>query len=330
MTKICIARLRSGINYTEPLNHIVDSFCEMLRMFKERHPEHEYHYYNFRFGGKRPKRDLEELEASDVIIVPSEAEFTYHVRGIVHGLDVIKSNENVAKAEPFFAGKKLINLRSDRRDNEELYRLTFPNIDFDYDEIDEVDFDGNIHCLKYHFIKDKQKLFDQDYEKIYDFVYWGTDKRKTLGNVDSGDMRHKILKALHKSDKVQGMFIGKYYGFKRDVPFSKLKDILTLLNGGNTTICFNWMDQEATTSRYSESIACGIIPLVWQDYDSTGQFVKEEWQRVNNIDEALDKINYLRYNRQNDWEEVEGNFLKDLKSVEEYYQSFEKSLLEKL
>ena len=72
--KICIARLRSGDNFIEPLNHIMDSFYYLLREFKNKHPEHEFTYYNFGFNQK-PVRNVEAVERADVIIIPTEAEF---------------------------------------------------------------------------------------------------------------------------------------------------------------------------------------------------------------------------------------------------------------
>ena len=34
--KITIARLRSGVNYKRPLDHIIDSFCYLLKRFQKK------------------------------------------------------------------------------------------------------------------------------------------------------------------------------------------------------------------------------------------------------------------------------------------------------
>jgi hypothetical protein len=39
--KISYARLRSGVNYKGPLRNIIDSFCELHKMFIERNPKYK-------------------------------------------------------------------------------------------------------------------------------------------------------------------------------------------------------------------------------------------------------------------------------------------------
>ena len=45
--KITIARLRSGTNYKEPLNDIMDSFYELYKKYQIQRPQYQYGYYNF-------------------------------------------------------------------------------------------------------------------------------------------------------------------------------------------------------------------------------------------------------------------------------------------
>lgn len=328
--KIAIARLRSGTSYVEPLNHIIDSFCECLKAFIKNHPEHEYLYYNFSWG-KKPHRDVKAIKNADVIIIPSEAEFTYHIPGAIHTLDLAKSNEELDKIEPYFKGKTVIVLRSDRRDNEELYRDTL-GYQWQYDEIDEIDFQNNIHSLKYYFIKEMSKLFDDISEKKYDFCYWGSDKRNGIDGKPSGDERHIILKEIYKNPDITSYFIGRFYGFERHQKMQKLRKIIPVISSARTTLCFNWMDSRATTSRYIEAVACGTIPLVWKDYDCTGIFVKDEWQRVRSVEELIDKVNGLRDNGifEAKFKQIEESFLKNLKPKEEYLSDFDRVLTEKL
>ena len=44
--KITIARLRSGTNYKEPLNDIMDSFYELYKKYQIQRPQYQYGYYN--------------------------------------------------------------------------------------------------------------------------------------------------------------------------------------------------------------------------------------------------------------------------------------------
>lgn len=327
MTKICIARLRSGSNYTEPLCDIPDSFYELMKMYRDRHPEHEYLYYNFGYG-QRPIRNNKAIQDADVIVIPSEAEFLYHVPGAIHTLDLKRSNERLDEIRPYFNGKKVLILRSDRRDDEELYATKlFPGLDITYTTIDEIDFGSNVHGMKYHFIKDVPTLFEV--EKKYDFCYWGSDKRKTIDGKISGDQRHVILKQIRKSN-LRTMMIGRFHGIERDVRYSKLRDILQYLRASYTTLCFNWMDPKATTARYVEAIACGMIPFVWQDYDCTNTYHIEQWQRVNTFEEFVDKVELCAYNPV--WfKRVEENLLEHvIKTPEEYYTQFEQLMKERL
>lgn len=324
--KICIARLRSGANYVEPLNDIMDSFYELLKVYRARHPEHEFSFYNFGFGQKHT-RDVLAIEQADVIIIPSEAEFKYHIPGAIHTLDIKKSNQLLDDARPYFENKKVILLRSDRRDDEELYRTkVFPNQNITYETIDECDF-GNVHGMKYHFIKRTNPLFE--IEKSIDFCYWGSDKRKTIDGQLSGDVRHIVLKQIKKSD-LNTFFIGLFYGFDRDMKWGKMKEILPHLRASRSTLCFNWMDSKATTSRYIEAVACGMIPFVWQDYDSTGIYEIQDWQRVESYEDFVDKSHRFLYTKDR-FEEVEYNLTQlCIVSPDEYYQRFDELMKEKL
>lgn len=320
--KICIARLRSGDNFTEPLNHIMDSFYYLLRQYVNNHPEHEFTYYNFGFNQK-PKRDVSAIEAADVIVIPSEAEFTYHIPGAIHTLDLKKSNERLEEIKSYFNNKRVIILRSDRRDDIDLYQqYVFLNQNIDYRVIDEIDF-GNIHGMKYHFIKQQNRLF-ADTSKVHDFVYWGSDKRKSPGGANSGDIRHKILKEIYKSEDIHSFFIGRFYGFKRDRQWSKMKDIIPIIQKSYTTLCFNWMDNTATTSRYVEALACGCLPLVWQNYDANNTFVSDEFQRIWSYEEFCDKLSYIVNGKYDTvFKNAHDKFIQVLKTPEEYYTMFD-------
>jgi hypothetical protein len=324
--KICIARLRSGDNFVEPLNQIMDSFYYLLREYKAKHPEHEFTYYNFGFNQK-PVRNVESIEAADVILIPSEAEFTYHTPGSIHTLDLAKSNAKLEEVKPYFNNKRVILLRSDRRDDIDLYQqYVFPTHNIEYRVIDEIDF-GNIHGMKYHFIKNMASL-DADTEKVHDFVYWGSDKRKSPGGAPSGDIRHKIFKQIYKDEDINSYFIGRFYGFRRDRQWSKMKDIVPIIQKSYSTLCFNWMDSKATTSRYVEALACGCIPFVWQNYDEDDTFVADDFQRVWMFEDFKDKLSYIVNDNKYDtvFNTIEEKFKKVLKSPEEYYTMFESLL----
>ena len=85
-------------------------------------------------------------------------------------------------------------------------------------------------------------------------------------------------------------FIGRFSTVKRDMKPDTMRNIMPILNQSRYTLCFNWKDNTATTSRYHEALASGIIPMVFEDYDSTGILVKDDWQRVKSAEELDEKI----------------------------------------
>ena len=100
-----------------------------------------------------------------------------------------------------------------------------------------------------------------------------------------------LEKKIEKSDDIESFMIGRFYNMNRNMKMSKMIDIVPILTLGRRTICFNWKSNTATTSRYIEALACGIVPLVWQDYDSTRKMGTQSWQRMENISSSKDMAN---------------------------------------
>ena len=325
--KITIARLRSGINYKRPLDHIIDSFCYMLKRFQVKHSEFDYGVYNYNYD-KAHRRKPDDIPNSDIIIIPSENEFHYHIPNYIDPKNLEKSNTAIKEHFKDLKDKHIIILRSDRGDDENLYRnYTFKDNPIRKISIlDETDIPGNIHQLKYHFIKDavgdKENL-----KKPYLFTYWGTEKRRDVGGVNSGDQRHTILKQIQEGmGRYHTRFIGRFSTVKRDMKPDSMKNILPILNQSKYTLCFNWKDNKATTSRYHEALASGIIPMVYGLYDSTGILVKDDWQRVESPEELDEKIMNTNYREK--YNEIHNIYKKSLLTKDQIYDSFESKLLE--
>ena len=325
--KITIARLRSGVNYKRPLDHIIDSFCYMLKRFQVKHSEFDYGVYNYNYD-KAHRRKPDDIPNSDIIIIPSENEFHYHIPNCIDPKNLEKSNTAIKEHFKDLKDKHIIILRSDRGDDENLYRnYTFKDNPIRKISIlDETDIPGNIHQLKYHFIKDavgdKENL-----KKPYLFTYWGTEKRRDVGGVNSGDQRHTILKQIQEGmGRYHTRFIGRFSTVKRDMKPDSMKNILPILNQSKYTLCFNWKDNKATTSRYHEALASGIIPMVYGLYDSTGILVKDDWQRVESPEELDEKIMNTNYREK--YNEIHNIYKKSLLTKDQIYDSFESKLLE--
>ena len=316
--KITIARLRSNVKYNGPLETVLDSFFENYVKWMKANPQHEYRTYNVSFGKDRPKRTPENIDWADVIVIPSDSEFRYHGELQMNPKDLAKSESHMEKILPFFQGKTVIMWRSDRGDTEELYRSFLPDIK-NFITIDEVDFSGNIHGMKYHFIQTlKNPLADIiGTEKTIDFAYWGRMKH--------GNDREKTIRKIYRSELSTVMVGGFPSGVKRQAAWIKdWKQLYPMLEPARCTLCFNWIDQTATTSRYPEALSIGIVPMVWKDYDSNNTYNIDDWQRVSSSEEFVKKVLQLRNEDffESKLEEYRTNYKKVLLSEEEYFDRF--------
>ena len=320
--KITIARLRSNVKYNGPLETVLDSFFENYVKWMKANPQHEYRTYNVSFGTDRPKRTPENIEWADVIVIPSDSEFRYHGELQMNPKDLAKSESHMEKILPFFEGKTVIMWRSDRGDTEELYRSFLPDIK-NFTTIDEVGFSGNIHGMKYHFIQTlKNPLAEMiGTEKTIDFAYWGRMKH--------GNDREKTIRKIYRSELSTVMVGGFPSGVKRQAAWIKdWKQLYPMLEPARCTLCFNWIDQTATTSRYPEAMSIGMIPFVWQDYDSNNTYNIDPWQRITSSEDFIEKSLLLRNQNffEKKLEEYRDNYSKVLLSQEEYFKLFSEKM----
>ena len=324
--KICIASLSKRIIYNDILEHAMDDFYESLRYYVNNNPQHEYSYYNFSFG-KGAKRDSTVIKEAEVIIFPAVQEFVYFTE-VMHPKDVEKIREKVRALFLYLNNKHIIMMSQDRHVNEELIMTkTFENKvkPKSFQTIDEMDFTCCLQGLKYHFIMNSYRF---PIDKDIDFIYWGSDKRKypNPGNgkaKESGDDRYNIIKAVHKHPEIKSTIIGRWpSGIKVERKWISMKEIVGYLDRSISTLCFNWIDQTALTGRYHESIACGMYPFVWKDYDTNNILVSDEFQRVLTKDDFYDKIEEVKKDRKY-FEKVQNDFLNRLPSEDEYYKEFE-------
>jgi hypothetical protein len=319
---ITIARLRSFVKYEGPLKTVLDSFFENYVKWMKDHPEHNYDTYNCSFDGTRPKRTPETIEWADVIVIPSDSEFRYHGELQMNPKDLATSQSHIEKIAPYFEGKTVIMFRSDRGDTEELYRSFLPNIK-KFVTIDEIDFSGNIHGMKYHFIQRlKNPISDLMFEgKSVDFGYWGRMKH--------GNDREKTIRKIYRSQLSTVMIGGFPSGVQRQSKWIKdWRKLYPLLEPARSTLCFNWLDPHATTSRYPEALSIGIVPFVWQDYDIDNTYNIDPWQRVQTFEELEEKILELRDPTffDNKLEEYRNNYSKVLLSEDQYFEEFAKKM----
>jgi hypothetical protein len=240
--------------------------------------------------------------------------------------DLETSNNYIEEIKPHMEGKHIIMWRSDRGDTEELYREeTFNGVTLgDFNTIDEIDFPANIHGMKYHFIQTLKNPLAQmlPTKKDKDFAYWGRMK--------DGDDRGKIIRKLYRDPNITQVLVGGFpSGVKRDAKWIKEWNILyPMIERAKCTLCFNWRDPTATTSRYPEALSVGLVPLVWQDYDKNNTYSITDWQRIDSFETLKQRIQEL----QND--EIYNQAITDFNSYykeilptqQEYYEMFTKRM----
>ncbi len=294
--KIVCARLRSNVRYTGPLETVLDSFFYLYDLWMKQHPEHTYGTYNLSFDRKKkPQRNANVFKDADVVIIPSDSEFRYHGALQIDPRDLETSNNFIEEIKPHMEGKTVIMWRSDRGDTEELYRNeTFKGVTLgDFNTMDEIDFPANIHGMKHHFIKEAffnnplASLMGTDLPQI-DFAYWGRMK--------DGDDRGKIIRQLYRDPDITQILVGGFpSGVKRQASWIKeWNELFSYVSKARCTLCFNWRDPTATTSRYPEALAVGLVPLVWQDYDRNNTYAIEKFQRVTSFEMLREKIIALK------------------------------------
>ena len=282
---------------------------------------------------------------ADYVVVLSDAEYTFHVPGRIDPLHLDRTNMHLNNIRKIIDGKHIIVCRSDRADDENLYRVyTFHNNNIELSFIDECDFVGGIHTLKYYFISEYITKHNIPFDKEYDFVYWGSSKRHSVretppeelfkyGDIiekgkESDDERDRILRDIRmKKNKLDTFFIGSVIG-NSDYSFtSNMKEIIPMMCKGNETLCFNWPGyDDYTTSRYNEALACGVIPLVWKKYDINNTLVFDDWQRCYSFEEAHKKIKDLQDKdfREITFNKIHEDYLNKIEDKTYYIKRFDK------
>ena len=288
--KVTIARLRSNVKYEKPLYTVLDSYFELLKNWMSAREDIEFQFYNVSFDGTRPKRELKE---TDVWIIPSDAEYMYYdSKRSLDPRDIEKSNKHIEALRPYVDGKHVIMLCSDRGDTEELFRTkTFEGINLaSFTTIDEIDFPANVHGMKYHFISALHTPLTDMIEPQKDFIYWGRMK-------DDSD-RTKFMRQVYRDPDLSQIMIGGFpSGVQRDHKWIKnWPELFTHAKEAKCTMCFNWKDMTATTSRYIEALACGVIPLVWKTYDTNNTYNIADWQRCNSFEDFKARALDIRQN----------------------------------
>ncbi len=332
--KICIFSLRNKIKYEKLMQNIggMDCYALCLKYLVVNNPEHEFSYYNFSFDNNVPT-EAKAVKDADVIIIPAVKEFLYF-NGSIHGLYCKRTQEALGKLLKYLNKKCIIVLSLDTAVNKELLmEKSFENRvkPSSIHDINSNDFKLGLCGLRYHFIKramrQNKTLLEPDTSKIYDFVYWGSDKRKGV-NGKSEDTRHEIIRDIQQSGKIKTYIVGRWPKTTKievDLKWSPMRDLAPVLKRGISTICWNWINQKAMTARYQEAIACGIFPFVWGDFDKDNRIIHSSFQRVHSIDEYFKKLKVIKMDFKY-YKTVERHFLENLPSTLDYVKAFNRKV----
>jgi hypothetical protein len=151
--------------------------------------------------------------------------------------------------------------------------------------------------------------------------------------VPSNDYRNTLLKKVKHSPLITSNMIGYFDSFKYDVKFDKsILNVMPEISKGRATICFNWPGQwEHLTSRYNEAVACDVIPLVWNGYDTNNQLVADDFQRIESktFEELEKKLIKLRDDdfRLELLKKIKDKYKEKTEPIEYYEKEFEKKML---
>lgn len=321
---IGIARLRSRTRYVRPLEHILDSWFYLIDRFIRDNPQHKYRFYNITFDDTMPKRDDTQMINCDEILIPSENEFHYQTKNYIHTLQKAKSDAYLRKLESVLPdGQNITLLTSDKGDTIQLYNNRVFTKKFNYKQIDESQFRYGLHSLKYHFIK--ERYTKNHNQKIHDFVYWGTSKRKDVNNNNTTDDRWKVLYDISNTDSINSFFIGRYDKFKPDLKFQiDFQKCLEHIRQGKSTLCFNWLDSKTHTARYHEALANGLIPLTWKQYDEEREIIQSSLQVCNTVRDVKERLEMIKTTSFYDelYNSIKINYERNLPSKNEQYDRF--------
>ena len=76
---ICFTRIRSSERYTKPLQSIADSMFHVCKTFMHNNPQYNYKFFGLSFSSAWPTKLYQDIADSDYIVIPSEAEFMFHI-----------------------------------------------------------------------------------------------------------------------------------------------------------------------------------------------------------------------------------------------------------
>lgn len=332
--KVTILRLRNTEHYDGTNGkQIMDSAYYLLdKLILKLSDKFDFDTYNFTTKSIPTKKTdcrsdskFNHLIESDYIIIPTENEFQYHMKGrisenimgrsycrLLNILDGFDKNPNKKR--------KVILITSDKADTIELFRdRTFNRSNYfvnnskwehswDYENkthqynmeffrLDESEFPGGLHHLKHLFMidewnRDKRVLRKKSNKKV-DFVYWGTSKKKKVS--DSAEDFEYPIKDWY--NKVTGEYDGRY----RDENEIKYRSSINLKVGVPSNDYRNTLLKKIKNSEELKSNMIGY-------FDSFKYDVKFDKSIFNVMDEISKGRATICFNWPGQWEHLTSRY----------------------
>lgn len=307
---VLIASLRDNIRYLGPLGQMEDNiwYCLDRYMKNEGKDKYQFKFFKTSFDGSHPQKDPRMSSGVDKVIVVSSVEWTYHIPGYYAEHTRKKSHEEIQELNKNLEDTDFILITNEHYDTLSLFKdITFEKNRFNsMTRIGVEDIGNEFMELRHKFILDSRDGNLSDVSKDIDFVFWGRSRSKIAGGVvNTGDNRSVALHDIcykthtHNTSKIQTSFTGKF-DFDRNEknhPWTiNFKKIMPTIERGVATLCFQKPGLEHRANfRYGEALACGIIPLVWKDFDKDGKLYQhDKWQEVDSVYSLFDKLESLR------------------------------------
>lgn len=292
---ICVIKVTNQDDATHPLASLCGPWYWTIKEWCRKY-NHNISYWGVKhlLNKRRSRFNDDDIKNADLIFFITDRHYRV-VNETFQPAALNNINSKVEILKTLFEGKTVIILSNEVADTPDLFKthvFTSDNINLKY--VLESDFEYTIQTLRYHFFKTYHEESFFTYDRTYKFGYWGSPKSLNNDGTKSEDKRAVIVKDIRKKLKKESLIMGtivsnsdrKYRNDNRLI----YNDFATI----KTTLCFVWPGREKyLTSRFQESIATGICPLVWENFDSTNSVVKNKWLRCFSFEEALDKIEYL-------------------------------------
>ena len=296
--RVCLVKVTNNDDTSQDLSCLMGPWYYVIKNVLKRY-DIKVSYYGISGRDFGATHDIGDIVNADLVIWFTDREYRFHNDTMSPAIEE-KVLGRLAEINGVIDGKEIIILSNEPADTLELFRdVVFAGRKPKLHYILESDFVPSIQTLRYYFIKEHLESvnrFLDDGERKYDFCYYGTAKSKNNDGTKSTDERALILRQIRKElGRKRSLYMGSIIsnsdrGYRNDST-----ELMLDLTSANATLCFVWPGREKyVTARYQEALACGMVPLLWKDFDSENTACGDAWLRCRSVGDVLSKVEALR------------------------------------